>query len=227
MKTIHLFEDHIYLISNHSVARNPMFSSPSMQNYFKMKMEKYLLPISDIIAYNFNDNEFQILVKLKKRDDFCSHYLLSQKNVIPETEIPETTYIFSQAMGNLQVSFVKHFNFKHKRSGTLVASRFGRKLVETENEMDDLVEKLNKGIERPHYSGIWVNEIMKVKKSMTSEWLYREDCRRETRCVEGYLNVRLTNLGDSFKILPPYRLPSTNNFFFHQIFKIFRQKPAP
>ncbi len=227
MKTIHLFEESIYLISNHSVARNPMFSSLSMQNFFKLKMEKYLLPISEIIAYNFIDNEFQILVKLKKRDDFRSHYLSNQKNTILDEEIPESTYIFSQAMANLQVSFVKHFNFTHKRSGTLVASRFGRKLIENEIEMNELVEKLNKGLEQAHYSGIWVNEIMKEKRAMTSNWMYSHIFKGETAKLQGYLNARSSNLGDCFKILPPYRLPSTNNFFFHQIFKIFRQKAHP
>ncbi len=227
MKTIHLFEDHIYLISNYSVARNPMFSSLSMQDYFKMKMEKYLLPITEILAYSMIGNEFQILVKLKMRKTFCAHYNSYQNTTIPFAEIPETTYIFSQAMANLQISFVKHFNFVHKRSGTLVASRFGRKLIESENEMNGLVEKLNKGEERPHYSGIWINEIMKERRAMTSVWLYGENLSRETKCAEGYLNARKADLGASFKILPPYRLPSTNNFFFHQIFKIFRQNAAP
>ncbi len=227
MKTIHLFEEHIYLISNHSVARNPMFSSPSMQNYFKLKMEKYLKPIAEIIAYSLIGNEFLMLVKLKKRDDFSAHYLSNPKNVIPEDEIPESTYIFSQAMANLQVSFVKHFNHLHKRSGTLVASRFGRKLVESKNEMNELIEKINKGEERSHYSGIWVNEIMKEKKPMTSEWLYSEVFKGGAKCTEGYLNAHLANLGACFEILPSYQLPSTNNFFFHQIFKIFRQKAHP
>lgn len=227
MKTIHLFEDHIYLICNHSVARNPMFSSPLMQKYFKLKMEKYLMPISDILAYSITGNEFQILVKLKSRQIFCTYYNSYKKEAISDAEIPDTTYIFSQAMANLQVSFVKHFNFSHKRSGTLVASRFGRKLIENNKEMNEFIEKLNKGIEQPHYSGIWVNEIMKEKKAMTSGWLYSEVFRREKLSVDGYLNAYKVNLGDSFKVLPPYRLSSTNNFFFHQIFKIFRQKAAP
>ena len=57
-KTTHLFEEHVYLISNHSVARNPMFADEKMQNYFVTKMEKYLFPISEIIAHCLNDNEF-------------------------------------------------------------------------------------------------------------------------------------------------------------------------
>ena len=50
-KTTHLFEEHVYLISNHSVARNPMFADEKMQNYFITKMEKYLFPISEIIDH--------------------------------------------------------------------------------------------------------------------------------------------------------------------------------
>ena len=228
-KTTHLFEEHVYLISNHSVARNPMFSVVEMQNYFIAKMEKYLFPISEIIAHCLNDNEFQLLVKLKPREDFEEHFISKQKDKILHNEIPESTYIFSQAMANLQVSFVKHFNYKYNRSGTLVAARYGRELIETESEMRDWIKKLNSGLKKHHYALQWSNNMMNSGFAVTSSWLYGGVGNSGNRGITGklgYLNGEINNLGASFINLPPYRLPSSKSFFRNQILHIFRQNQS-
>ena len=222
MNTQHLFEEHVYLISNHSVARNPMFSNLSMQQYFIKKMEHYLLPISKILAYSLTDNEFQILVKTKSREDFADYFSTkNKKKITSNVDIPESTYIFSQSMANLQVSFVKHFNWKYERSGTLMAGRFERKLVETEKEMKDLIFKLNQGIRKHHYWGMWLNDLMNSKEAMTSEWLY--EMREKSLLVleQGYLNGEIIDLASCFKNLPPYRLPNSKSYWTNKIFQLF------
>ena len=228
-KTTHLFEDNVYLISNHSVARNPMFSSIAMQKYFVEKMEKYLFPISEIISHSLLDNEFQILVRLRSREDFEEYFMSSHGDEIQQYEIPESTYIFSQAMANLQVSFVKHFNYTYERSGTLVAGRYERKLIETEMEMKNWIEKLNSGRKKHGFASQWVNDIMNTTVAFTSAWLYEGavgiDGRVKTG-FSGYLNGEINDLGDCFSTLPPYRLPSSKSFFLKQVFRIFRQNQS-
>ena len=222
MYTYHLFEEHIYLISNHSVARNPMFANEELQKYFIQKMEHYLNPVSDIIAYNLNDNEFQILVKLRSRADFVAHFLGKKKNKeVSHLDVPESTYIFSQSMANLQVSFVKHFNWKFQRSGTMMAGRFSRKLVETSDEMGALIKSLNAGNKRHSFSSMWRNDLMTSGQVFTSEWLYREMKVSREIDVEGYLDGRKTNLVSCFKSLPPYRLYSTKNYFLKRIYRLY------
>lgn len=222
MNTQHLFEEHVYLISNHSVARNPMFSNLSMQQYFIKKMEHYLLPISKILAYSLTDNEFQILVKTKSREDFADYFSTkNKKKITSNVDIPESTYIFSQSMANLQVSFVKHFNWKYERSGTLMAGRFERKLVETEKEMKDLIFKLNQGIRKHHYWGMWLNDLMNSKEAMTSEWLYEMREKALLVLEQGYLNGEIINLASCFKNLPPYRLPNSKSYWTNKIFQLF------
>ena len=228
-KTTHLFEEHVYLISNHSVARNPMFADEKMQDYFIAKMEKYLFPISEIIAHCLNDHEFQLLVRLKPREDFEEHFISKQKDQVLHNEIPESTYIFSQAMANLQVSFVKHFNHKYDRNGTLVAARFGRELIETETEMRDWIKKLNSGLRKHNYAAQWSNNMMSAGFAATSSWLYGgagSGGRIGIAGKLGYLNGEINNLGASFKNLPPYRLPSSKSFFLKQILRIFRQNQS-
>ena len=222
MNTKHLFEEHVYLISNHSVARNPMFSNTSMQHYFIKKMEYYLLSICDILAYSLNDNEFQILIRTKSREDIADHFCTkNKKKLSSDADIPESTYIFSQAMANLQVSFVKHFNWKYERSGTLMAGRFERKLIESVSEMKDLILKLNQGVKKHHYWGLWLNDLMKSKEVMTSEWLY--EMREKSLLVQeqGYLNGEIIDLASCFKNLPPYRLPNSKSYWINKIYQLF------
>ena len=222
MKTKHLFEEHVYLISNHSVARNPMFSNVSMQKYFIKKMEYYLQPISDILAYCLNDNEFQILVKTKSREDFATYFCANnKKKAFADFDIPESTYIFSQAMANLQVSFVKHFNWKYERSGALVAGRFERRLVESKQEMTDLILNLNMGVKKHHYWGLWLNDLMKSKEVMTSKWLYEMREKSLLMLEQGYLNGDIIDLASCFKNLPPYRLPNSKSYWTNKIYQLF------
>jgi hypothetical protein len=212
MKTKHLFEGHVYLISNHSVARNPMFSSEKLKEYFKERMEKYLSPITDIIAYNLNQHEFQILVRLKERKAFEEYYCENHKEK-KKGDVPESTYIFSQTMSNLQVSFVKHFNFVYHRTGALVASRFNRQLIKSDEEMRFWIERLNKGTRMHSYAGIWINDVLKGGKAVTSLWIYEEGGSKDYS-VNGYLNGYKYNLAGSFIKLPSLTLPFSKNTYF-------------
>ena len=227
-KTQHLFEGNVYLISNHSVARNPMFSTLKMQQYFEKKMESYLSPISQIIAYALNDNEFQILVRLKERENFVNHFMTKKGNSARDLlDIPESTYIFSQAMANLQVSFVKHFNWFHERSGTLVAGRYDRKLVESEVELEEWISKLNRGIKKHSYGYLWENDLMKSREVLTSGWLYGEGQEVISKDLGVYLDGRKSDLAAVFEDLPPKCLPSTKNYFLKQINRLFGPKLYP
>ena len=228
MKTQHLFEDHMYLISNHSVAKNPMFSDVSLQQFFIGKMEKHLSPVCKITAYCLNDNEFQLLVRLKNREAFEHHFLNKNRDYDSDKfGIPESTYIFSQAMANLQVSFVKHFNWKFSRSGTLVAGRFQRELVETESDMLDWIEKLNSGIKKHNYADQWMNDMQRSDFVVTSSWLFGlGDCQVKSfmdREFGAYSNVNSINLAACFESLPPTKLSSSKNYFLHQIYQLYHK----
>lgn len=169
---MYLHEEHFYLISNHSVARNALFCDIGMQLHFKNKMKFYLEPICDILAYNLVDQEFQILVRLKDRKVFDEYF---QEKLKGEGQIPtpESTYIFSQAMSNLQNSTVKKFNYNYGRSGTLMAGRFERLLLKSKEDVVKMIQKLNMGNSSFEYSGIWAESAMKRMEAMTSREMYR------------------------------------------------------
>lgn len=215
MKKNHLHEERYYLIRNCAVARNPIFISESIQSFFKEKMEDYLSPISKIIAYSLKGHEFKILLKLASREVFDDYYQSKIKDREAYLETPESTYIFSQVMSNLQVSLVKRINHKYNRSGTLMAGRFKREEITSSEEVMGLVEELNKGDGHHSYSELWMNRIMVGPKAATSEWLYAGGIERE---ILEYLIVTNSDLVGSFKDTIEKQKITTHGFHARRLF---------
>ena len=144
MKCRHIFEKRIYLISNRAVAGNALFTSENDQAEFLGKVEQYLSPICDVLAYSLHDDQFQLLIETKSRKHFTSFFKLTHKgNTDEEFFLPLSTHIFSRQMSNLQVSVAKKFNFRNDRSGALFAARFERILLEEENGAPEWAKKLH------------------------------------------------------------------------------------
>jgi hypothetical protein len=169
---MYLHEEHYYLISNHAVARNTIFCDTGIQIHFKEKMKFYLEPICEILAYNLKDSEFQILVKLKGRE-FFNQFFQSKIKDQGQLKTPESTYIFSQAMSNLQNSLVKKFNRKYGRTGTLMAGRFQRELISSKERVIEQIQHLNDGQIKRRFSGIWAECALKRVDAMTSKEYYK------------------------------------------------------
>ncbi len=222
-KTKHFFEEQIYLVSNHSVALNPLFTDLQMQQYFKEKMEFYLKPVADILAYCISGTEYQILVKLKDRSHFEEYFRSKNKGLLVSNEIPETTYLFSQVMANLQVSFVKHFNYINKRKGTLMAGRFERKVMESEEEVIYWKDFLNSGATRHEYSHGWKNIKRCSKKALTSKWLYDNDLNDRVELNLVYRQVNQIYLGAVEFTSIKFNLNSTNSYYKMRLNRLFHQ----
>lgn len=94
MNQVHLFNDHIYEIHSHAVARNPIFIDRLICRRFLDKVDKYLKPLCEILHYSFHNNQYSMIVKLKSRQAFLD-YELAKKVGIAEEEVGFTTHIFS------------------------------------------------------------------------------------------------------------------------------------
>lgn len=224
-KTVHLFEENVYLVSNQSVALNPMFREKSIQDFFLEKMVFYLDPVCKILAHCLNDNEFQILVKLKDRAAFEKHFLEKNEDKFDsDHEIPESTYIFSQAMANFQVSFVKYFNKFYDRRGTLMSGRFTRKLVKTESEMVMWKDLLNKGEKLREYAEEWKNVDEESADVVTSEWMYVEGEYAENQGHSVFLRADSEDLGVNWDKPKKYKLESLESFFRMRISSLYNKK---
>ena len=168
MENLHLHEEQIYLISNHAVARNSIFHNEEIRDRFRDKLIDYLDPVSDILAFNLKDHEFRILLRIRSRSEIENFYVKEKMSEnAAYDEYPPTTHIFSRQMSNLQVSLVKHYNHRFNRSGTLMAGRFKRQLIESPEEVEYLVQELEGGSVSHNYAGIWAEMGVKGAKGMS------------------------------------------------------------
>ena len=190
METKHVFEEGIYLISNKSVAKCYLFKDTADCDRFKAKLNKYLEPIGEIHAFGFMDEEFEIVIKLKSRKVFESFFMNKTEELESTVEIPESTYIFAQLMANLQSSYAKWFNHKYKRDGGLFSGRYYRKLIESEEEFERTIERINAMNGRLKRLRIWTyrrksdshEDMEKRKRSeIWSSWKYYNSIKEESK----------------------------------------------
>lgn len=166
MRVDHVFGGHIYLISSFGNARNPLFKDDEDLSFFRSNVKKYLEEICDIFAYSHQVNQFQYLIKIKERQILEQFYYKKKasrkkKNVshaiyTPEAKSPpESHLIVSQEVSNCLNSYAKRFNFKHKRKGGLFGDRYSKYLIESNEEMDECIERLNAMKELVNFAADW------------------------------------------------------------------------
>lgn len=221
MKTKHLFEDGYYLISNKAVAKCFMFGDETDCVRFKSSMEKHLKPLCDVIAFGLSKDAFQIIVKLKSRAIFEKHFLgkvsKHQSKESLSTFVPESTYIFAQAMANLQSGYVKYFNFKYKRDGGLMKSRYDRELIESEAHLQDMISKVHSLHELGNRSRIWtfrrkevgfdLQKLVRSVKTSSLRCYEKEGVDAELSC---FLPVEKVYVRGHFDNLPPKEIEFKN-----------------
>ena len=227
MKTDHVFGNHIYVISNYGVARNPIFSSRVDLKTFEELAQKYLSPVCDILSSGYSYNQFQFAVRVNPRNKIEDFYRIKYKDKIKDNLlsviIPETYIIFSQQVSNLLNAYVKRFNKKYNRIGGLFASRYRKILVESENLLAQWVAKLRDSIPQFRFSRKW--EVRKEErcdlrmKTSKEEWNGNHLEFNGANASLKLLDYKIDDLRGCFACLPPKRINSPNisllwtNFF--------------
>jgi len=143
MKTKYVENDFCYLLSNFGNAKNPIFLKRRDVKNFEKRVKKHLSELCEILDFTFTNYEFQLLVSLKSREQFESFFLEKHDNQKSGEEIPDSTYILSQEMANLQSGYAKHFNYKYKRKGAVFARRFSKHLVINEEDLMNWKSRLD------------------------------------------------------------------------------------
>lgn len=218
MKVQHFFEESIYVISNYAVARNPLFSEKYYCKRFLRKVAHYLGPICDILSYGLMDNEFQLLIRLKSREVILDHYRSKLDDFeIESHKIPESTYIFSQCMANLQSSTAIHFNRREGRQGALFAARFQRFQVCSEREYEYWLDRIHNLEKMNELSDVWGNNlagkgydrwvVVNYKRGYRSSYKFYDGGGREG-CLEVLRGLSDSELQGQFKNSAPRSLKS-------------------
>ena len=120
-----------YHILNRAVSSDKLFLSDKDYFYFLQKLNYFLLPWIDVIAYCLIPNHFHLLVNIKEKEK------IPEKLLKPGGDDPEKLII--RAFGNFFNSYAKSFNNVHKRKGRLFLYSFKRILVDKEDYMTYLI----------------------------------------------------------------------------------------
>ncbi len=195
-----------YLFTNFANCNNPIFTNQEEVNNFKRRCEEYLSDLVEILAYSFHTDHYQLIVVLKDRESFEEFYRKKKKDsTLTDLEIPESTYILSQEMANLQSGYAKMFNHRNKRYGSLFGRRYTKVLLETAEEVEKKVLEVNEGNVVWDFEKIWSYIYNFVKRESglmkilaTTKEIYDGGCDALGAMFRGFLDYRKWQLRGTY-----------------------------
>ena len=105
-------------------------------------------------------------------------------------------------MSNLQVSVAKRFNFRNTRKGALFASRFERRMMESEQDLQLWIGKLNNSIQYFDTAKKWSNQMYgksgSILSCLSSDDGFRQRIKVGNVAQAGDRGIMKSNLGDCF-----------------------------
>jgi len=125
-----------YHIYNKAISHEKLFITANDYFYFLKKLNRYILPTADIIAYCLIPNHFHLLVTIKEEEDIPSDLLKNNKE--------DTDKLISKSFSNFFNSYTKSFNIAHNRMGRLFLYPFRRILVDDENYFVCLINYIHR-----------------------------------------------------------------------------------
>lgn len=132
---------HLY---NHAVAKENLFHSEADYTYFLKKMELYISPVADILAYCLLPNHYHLLINVKSEKELIKY--LSEKvkhaKTVESRMTDDTAFLnkqVSQAFSNFFNTYAKHYNSIYNRIGTLFKRTFRRKAVDTKDYLQQVI----------------------------------------------------------------------------------------
>lgn len=163
-ETILLKPDTYYHIYNRGNNKEVIFKEQKNNSYFMKLVEKHLLPVADLFAYNLLPNHF--------------HFFIKTKN-IPTSDNNKQ---FSQPFSNLFNAYAKAINKSYNRTGSLFQERFRRKEVNSDQYFTSVVLYIHGNAQqhglvtdfRQHpytsYHNYVNNTYNKLKKDVLLDW---------------------------------------------------------
>ena len=121
--------DTIYHIYNRGVNRANIFVVERDYERFLALLERHVLPVTDLFAYNLLRNHFHLAVRIRSEQEIASAQGLDPGRIL----IPSVQF------SNCFNAYAKAFNARYGRTGSLFQHPFGRKAVLTEDHFRRLL----------------------------------------------------------------------------------------
>ena len=147
-----LIPGNTYHIFNKAIGTDKLFINDKDYFYFLQKLDRFILPVADILSYCLIPNHFHLLIDFKEMDDLP---VKLQKHYIDNPDL-----FFSKVFSNFFNSYSKSFNKAHDRGGRLFMYPFKRIIIEDDDYLILLINYIHRN---PIHHGL--------SKSF-SEWKY-------------------------------------------------------
>ena len=138
-----------YHILNRAVGNELLFKDEVDYAYFFNKIERFLLPVADLIAYCLIPNHFHFFARIHDEET-----ILQRLNLISAESFEQ---LVSNAFSNFFNSYSKTFNQKYSRKGKLFILPFKRILVEENSYIISVINYIHRnpihhGLTKDHSS---------------------------------------------------------------------------
>lgn len=139
---IPLLPDNIYHIFNRAVGNEKLFLTDENYRYFLQKLNQYILPVADVLAYSLLPNHFHLIVQVKAADTIIEFYKERKHKIAGAlTDLPD--FIMEQ-FSNWLNSYTKSFNKVYNRKGSLFIDYSKRSQVQKDGDLTSFIFYVHK-----------------------------------------------------------------------------------
>lgn len=163
-----------YHIWNRGVNRQNIFVAEANYRFFLEKLASHIAPVAQILAYCLLPNHFHIVIRIMEAEQIDKNYFELAKRPLPP----------SQAFSNCFNSYVKGFNKWAHRTGGLFEGRFGRKAVNSEQQLINLITYIHRN---PETHGL-INDFREWRYSSYNAIITQQKtriCREDVLAIYG------------------------------------------
>lgn len=126
-----------YHLYNRGVNRARIFFDDRNYRYFLFKIELYLVPALEIIAYCLMPNHYHLLIRIAETSE------VPTTSEVPQIIKANATSNVSQAMMKLSVSYTKMINYHYDRVGPLFQGAFQAKQIDSDVYLGELIDYIH------------------------------------------------------------------------------------
>ena len=178
----------VYHVYNKAISHDKLFITFNDYDFFLKKLDRFISPVADIIAYCLMPNHFHLLLEIKEEESLKQNFL---KN---STDNP--TELISKSFSNFFNSYAKSFNKAHQRSGRLFLYPYKRILVDDDGYFACLINYIHRnpvhhGLTKEY--GDWNYSSYKLYFSDKATFINREKGLAPFQTLEAFFRFHEEN----------------------------------
>ncbi len=135
-KNVVLEPEKHYHIFNRAVGNEVLFIDQTDYIYFLNKIERFILPVADLISYCLIPNHFHLFIRVLDQEA-----ILTNLKIVYVESIEDR---INQAFSNFFNSYTKTYNLRYNRKGKLFILPYKKNLVEEESYFISIVNYIHR-----------------------------------------------------------------------------------